>query len=158
MHFTNVADLASPDHFAELTGSFVGVALVAHLSGHTVLASGLAQFARFKNKMSQRLLHVHVNPTFHSPGGGHGVCVIGRRDGHCVDASFLVQHLAEIFILFCLGIFLERLSGIFPVGIAQGHDVFTTAAFDVRSSFPSSPNGGDVELLVGRFIPQLVQG
>ena len=100
MDFGHVADLAAPDHLGALPRAFVRVALVAHLRGHFVLVGGLHHHARFLDGAHQRLLRVDVLPALHAVDRRGGVHVVRNGHDHGIDAvAFLVQHLAEIFVL-----------------------------------------------------------
>jgi hypothetical protein len=130
MHFRDVADYARPDHLGALPRAFVGVTLVAHLGGHSVLISHLAHLPRFPNGADERFLHVNVLAAFHRPDGRGGMHEIGNGDNHRVDAFFLVEHLAEVFVPFCIGVFVER-PRVLIVDIAKRHDIFRSAAVNI---------------------------
>ena len=128
MDFGDVADFARPDHLGALARAFVRVALVAHLRGDLVFVGRLHQLARFPDGAGQRLLHVDVLAALHAPHGGGGVHEIGDGDDDRVDVLvFLVEHLAEVFVLRSAFELLEFARGLLFIDIAQRDDVFGAA-------------------------------
>ena len=158
MDFGHVADLACPDHLGGLTGAFVRISLVAHLSGDFVLVRRFHQLARFPDGARQRLLHIHVLPAFHALHRRDGVHVIGDGDDHRIDVlAFLVEHLAEVFVLRRFLVFLEFACGLLLIDIAERNDVLGGAAVDIAGRLAARADRGDIQLLVRRFVAQALQ-
>src|SRR6187399_140203 len=65
VYLFHIANLASPDHLAQLAHSFVGMPLVAHLCSNLVFSRCFRQLACFPNGVCERLLHVDLLPAFH---------------------------------------------------------------------------------------------
>ena len=66
------------------------------------------QQARFPDGARERLLHVDVLAALHAPDGRGGVHEIGNGDDDRVDVlAFLVEHLAEVFVLGSLSYLLD---------------------------------------------------
>jgi hypothetical protein len=76
--------------------------------------------------------------------------MIGSAANDRVDAFFLVEHFAEIFVTFGLGISLESFGGVIPIDVGERDDVFVFDGFDVPSALSADANSGDVKLAVGR--------
>ena len=79
----------APDPLADQARAVAGVALVAHLRRHLVLARRLGQHARLVTRVRQRLLHVHVLAGLHRRHGDHRVGVVRRRNDDRVDVLLL---------------------------------------------------------------------
>src|SRR5207249_2904351 len=98
----------------------------------------------------QRLFAINVFAHANGSGGDDRVVVIRRADHDGLDALFLVEHLAEILVLFRAGILLESLRGVIEVHVAQGDDVFTVELFEVPAALATDAYSSDVEFAVGR--------
>ena len=83
--------------------------------------------------------------------------VVGRGDHHRVDVLAFLQQHAVVFEDLRLGIRLEGVGGVFPVHVAQGHDVFAGHLPQVARSLPAHADAGDVEFLVGRRLAASAQ-
>ena len=124
MDFAHRADCAISDPFVDLAIAFEGHALVAHLRGDFRFARGFGDCAGFVNGAGERLFAIDM--LAHANGGhrNDGVIVIGRADNDGIDAFFLVEHLAEIFVAFGFRISFESFGGVIPIHIAERDDIF----------------------------------
>jgi hypothetical protein len=95
-----------------------GAALVAHLSCDFMLPGQFPQHTRFVDIVRQRLLAVNMFTHSDSGGGNGRVHVVGSSDVHGIERFLLIEHLAEIFIYFGVGIFLLLLLSLALVDIA----------------------------------------
>jgi hypothetical protein len=126
-----------------------GVDLRAHLGGHLALAINLLQQAGLVHGMPDRLLAVNVLAAPHGHEADRGVGVLRGPADHGLDV-LLVEHLAEVMVLLCLG---KRFGGVGQVAVvhvAQGDDVLAGALHHVAPAAPAHAHRGDVQLLVGR--------
>ncbi len=153
----HVPDRAVLDPFADQPELLAGVALVAHLGLHLVLAGGLGQHAGLPHGARQRLLNVDVLAPLHGGHRNHGVQVVRRGDDHRVDVLLLVEHLAEIRPLLRVGILLEDGGRVLGVHVAQGHDVLARALGDVVLPHAADADAGDVQLLARGRVARAAQ-
>ena len=96
VNFAHLADEASGDPFGDLTDTFAGVALIAHLGDDFIFMGRLGEDARFKDGMGDRLLDVDVLSAAHALHRDVGVRMVGGGDDHGVDVLLLVEHLTEV--------------------------------------------------------------
>ena len=85
--FRDVAEDAALDHFRAAAHRIEGRTLVAHLDDHAVLLGRLVEVVEFPERAHERLLHVHVDALLHRADRDGSVDVVGRGDGHRVDAE-----------------------------------------------------------------------
>jgi hypothetical protein len=64
--------------------------------------------------------------------------------------AHLVEHLAEILVLFGVGKLGQVGAAPFGIHIAQGHDVLAAAAADARAPLPADADAGHVQFVIGR--------
>src|SRR5438552_397559 len=76
--------------------------------------------------------------------------MIRRAHNHCIDAFFLVQHLTKILIPFSVRIFIESVSGMILIHIAQSHNVLAADLLQVRGALATDANARDIEFVIGR--------
>ena len=159
VHFLDRADLAGPDHFAQLPDAFARVALVAHLRGDAIFARRITQHAGLEDRPGHGLLAVDVFAALHGPHRRDGVGVVGSGNGHRVDvAALLVQHHPVVFVRLGVRKLLERLGGVVPIGVRQGDDVVPHGtAHDVAMALATGADRGDVQLLIGGLVAQSLQ-
>jgi hypothetical protein len=147
--FVDRAEDAGLDQLDEPARPRVREALVAHLRRHFRRASCVGHPASLRHGVCEWLLAVHVLAEAHREERSRSVVVVGRRDGHGVDArAFLVEHLAVVLVPLRLREALVRLRGVRIVDVAERDDVLAGAVADVDRPFPPDADAGDVELLV----------
>ena len=151
--FLHGADLAGLDLRGGLAHRVEGRVLVAHLRGDAMLAGEFAEAAGFPDGAGERLLAVDVLAHPHRLGGDHGVGVIGRADGHGVDAvAQLVEHLAVVgeFVVGLVGLrhAVEELG----IDVAEGVDLAVAGdVLDVALALAADADAGDLHPLEGRL-------
>jgi len=164
----DVADGAVPDPFADETGAFAGVALIAHLGDDVGRLGRLGQDAGLLDGVGQGFLDVDMLAQLDGGHGDDGVVVVGDRHGDGVDALFLFEHAAEIAILgrlvvhgLLVGFELvvaKELGHALVVDVAQGDDVLRAAAPGVRRAHAADTDAGDVERVARGLLGALLLG
>ncbi len=146
----DLADRAVADQLDDPPRAVKGVPLIAHLRDDIHLAGDFAHPPRLVNRMRERLLAIDVLAHPHGQHAGRGVVMVGSRDDDRVDVLALFEHLAVIFVLGNVRIFLVRFGRALVVGVAQCDDVLVRATGDINAAFSAGADRGDVELLVRR--------
>ena len=146
MRFANRADGTGPDQFAQATCILAGLALVAHLRGELAFARQSGDLPRFPDRVRERLFAIDMLAQFHRSHRCKGVNMIRRGNDDGVDVLLLVEHLAVVLPLPCLGEFLERAGGVRPIHIAQRDDVVIRKLGDVVPALAGDTDASDVEL------------
>ena len=143
------AGLQNRGRFAEVV---VGGALVAHLRGEVLLGGQLPQHAGFVQRLGHRLLDEGVLAHPHAHRSGDGVGVVGRADGHGVDAlAHLVEHLAEVEILLRVGPALARGVEAGLVDVAdRDHVAGPAGILRIAGPLAADADAGEVDLFQGR--------
>ena len=116
------------------------MSLVTHLRCHLVLARGLGECARHKDRVGQRLLHIHIFSRPHRCHRNGGVRMVWRRHDDCLDVFLLVEHLPEIPIHFGLRMRCEDLGRVVRIDIAQGHDILASTGLGSTGKPPVLTN------------------
>ena len=74
--------------------------------------------------------------------------MVGRGDEHGVDIlAHLVEHLAVVPVALGVRVAVESILGIFPVDVAQGHDIFGLHVLEVGGAHAAASDGGDIEFV-----------
>src|SRR5262245_48640837 len=81
MNFPRRADQPRLNHFDGAAQSVFGAALIAHLRDHFLPRGEVTKMARFKNRLRQRLLAVHMFAQLHRCRGGNGMEMVWGRNG-----------------------------------------------------------------------------
>ena len=124
-HFRYFTDFTVPDPFANQISVGCRRTLVTHLSGYIIFLSQIGQQTGFVNRVSQRLLCIHVFAHCHGVGRDDSVSMVGSSNQYGVDGfTHFVIHLAVIPVLFSLRMTFEYRFSIFPVDIAKRYDIF----------------------------------
>ncbi len=96
---------------------------------------------------------VNVLAKLHRSHRGHGMLVVGRRNGYGVDVlAHFVEHLAVVLVFLGGGMRLEALLAALPVNVAERHDVLhpiVVSIPDIGRAFAANANAGDVKLVAG---------
>lgn len=83
-------------------------------------------------------------------GRDQAVRVVGRGDEHGVDIlAHLVEHLAVVPVALGVRVAVESVLGIFPVDVAQGHDIFGLHVLEVGGAMPPIPTAAILSLSLG---------
>jgi hypothetical protein len=144
------ADESGGDPLGDQPDAFAGIALVAHLGDHLVLAGGLGEAARLEDGMGDRLLDVHVLAGPHAVHRDVRMGVVGRRHDDAVDLRMRLEHLAVVGVGLRLGEELDGVGATAEIQIAQGDDVLLGALADVAATDASEADHRHVHLLVRR--------
>ena len=150
MRLAHGANRAVLEPFGYLAIPLERHALVAHLGCDLCLSGGFGHHARFIHCAGQWFLTINMLAHFHCCDRHDCMVMIRRAYHYSLDAFLLVQHLAEIFVAFGVGILLERLGGVVPVHVAQGDDIFAGDLLQVPSALAANAHSGDVQLAIGR--------
>ena len=118
-HLANRAIVDQLHHELVLAGR---VNLNAHLRDELLLGRELGEPSRFKDRLRQRLLAVHVQPTLHGGHPDRTVHVVRRRHVHRVQILLLVQQHAVVFVHFAVGEAFEDAEAIL-VHFGDGHEL-----------------------------------
>ncbi len=149
--FADGADGSVLDPFAQKTDMLGGVALVAELGGHAVLAGGEGKGADFVDRVGQGLFAVDVLASPHGGHGDDGVGVVWGGDGDGVDFGVhLVEHFAVILVLFGFGMLTKGLGAPVGVHVAEGDYVFAFQTGEVPGASAVDADKGYIEFFVGR--------
>src|SRR5579859_7012328 len=93
----------------------------------------------------------------HGGNGGCGMTIIRRRYGHRIEMLvLLVQHLAEILVIFRLGILLDGSRRLTVIDIAEIGDIHLPAAVkipEVVMALSAGANGGNRQPVTGSKEP-----
>ncbi len=100
-----------------------GMGIGAMLGRYLVLRGQLRHHARLPDRMGERLFTVDVFPRPQRPGRGGRMDMVGGRDDHRIQVLRLVDHLAEVAVLSCLGEFFGGLSEVPFIHVAERGDV-----------------------------------
>ena len=143
-----LADLASPYPFCDAAAPVERVTLVAHLCGHLIFLGQPGQQACLIHRVGQRLLAIDMLAQRHGMSCHAGMRMVGGGHHDGIDAlAHLVEHHAPVLEPAGVGIVTERLVGIFPVDIAQGHDVLRSHVLEVAASHAANTDTGDVQFV-----------
>ena len=131
----------SPDHRISqaVFGALMVEPLVAHLGRDLIFRRGVGQQVRFPRGARQGLFAVDVLAVLHAQQRDGGVQVIGSGDHHRVDVlALLVEHLAEVFVLLCLGYSVKHGAAL-TSSTSQSATMFSVAAAPARICGPRVP-------------------
>ena len=155
----NVTDGAGPDPLADPTDLFGGVALIAHLGLHSLLACGFGESTHLAERMGQGLFAVDMLAHLDRPHGGHRMGMVrGGHDDRIDRLVHVIQHDAKIFIPLGLGELFKAACRPYVVHVTEGHDVFAPAAIDIGTAPPATADHGDIEFAAGGIGSQYMGG
>src|SRR3984957_1170990 len=130
-----------------------GRTLVAHLRHDLIPLCGFGQCSGFVDIMRHRLLYIHMLVQLHGRKRRHRMYIVGSGHRYRVEMLvLLVQHLPEILIIFCLGIFLNGSRRLAIIDIAEIGDIDLAAAIkilEVVMTFAAGANGRNRKPVTG---------
>ena len=86
-------------------------------------------------------------------GGNAGMGMVGRGHQYGIDGlAHLVEHHSPVLEPAGIGIVVKRLSGIFPVHIAQGHNVLRAHLLQIATSHSAHAHSGNVQFVTWRHM------
>ncbi len=128
------------------------MSLIAHLRNDFIFARRERERARFRNRMRQRLLAIHMlaGLAIARIGGGSVMMIRNaHRDG--VQTIFLFQHDAVIAILPRVGPSFCRFRQRVRIHVTNRHDVFARKITRIISTPAGGADDANIQLLVWRF-------
>ncbi|MPM47938.1 hypothetical protein SDC9_94659 [bioreactor metagenome] len=148
MGLVHVADYAGVHPFGHLPAPVERIPLVSHLCGHLVFFRQSGQQSRFIDGVGQRFLYIGM----FSQGNGMcrypGMGMVGGCHHDGIDGFIhLVEHHPPVLELPGFRVVVECFGGIFPVNIAEGHDVFCFHVRQVATPHSSHADTGNVEFV-----------
>ena len=98
VHFLHVAENAAAHDLHAAPHAGHRGSLVAHLRHHAIGLRRVVEVLRLPERAHERLLHIAVDAHLHRADRNRRVHVVGRRNGHCLDAELLlvVKHPAVV--------------------------------------------------------------
>lgn len=150
IHAGHLADLAVPDPVAHLAHAVARRTLVAHLRRHAVLVGELGQQARLVYAVRQRFFAIDVFAHRDRIRCHEAVGMVGGAHDNRVDGiAHLVEHRPVVPETARIGIAVEGLFRIIPVGIAQCDDILALAALEHAGPAAADAHARDVEFVTG---------
>ena len=153
MHLAHLAYLIIPDPLRNLPAPVERVALVTHLRGHLVFLGQARKQSGLIDRMCKGFLYIDVLAQRHGMGSHTGMGVVGRGHQYGIDGlAYLVKHHTPVLEAAGIGIVVKRLSGIFPVHIAQGHNVLRAHLLQIAAAHSAHAHSGNVEFVTWRHM------
>ena len=146
MHFADMAYAAGLEDFDSDAEGFAGMMVYSHLCHDICVSGGLGEQACFVDGVGEGFFAINVLTHFDGHHGGDGVGVVRGGDDDGVDVFFLVEHSAEVAVLWDAGVELVGFGCPLFIDVAKSDDVFRGELSDVSLALTAGTDKGDVEL------------
>ena len=152
VHGEDFADATGLDELHAGAVFFRGVNLVTHLGPHLGFRGLQAKLTRLPDGVRERLLAVDVLAHAHGDHGRQRMHVVGRRNGHGVEAvTEPGEHLAPVAVMRHAGVLLINLGEAASIDVAEADEMglgVRGAFVDVGFAFAVDADRGDLDLRV----------
>ena len=135
------------------------MACVPHLCNQSGLFGRTRHQAGFLDTVSHRLFHVNMPARPQRSQRDRRMHVVGSTDRNGIDVAAFFQKHAIVLENLCVGKFLERANGVFPVDVAQRDDILLQPAHRPHqaAALATHADSRDVQFFTRSGVPRPAQ-